>query len=299
MLEEPEALAVLFADISRSTLLYEALGDLAAQEGVANCLRLLAEIAAAHRGTLIKTIGDAVMCTFPRADLAVAAAKAMQLALVESPVIRHPGVTGPPIHIGIHLGPVLCKNEDVFGDAVNVAARLLELAKAHQILATGQTVETLDPEAQVMTRCLGSTTVKGKREEYELYEIIWEPRELTVLVRSAEASAPEEASLTLRLHDRAIELGRMRPGATMGRHRENDLVVDDIFVSRIHARIEYRKGKFFVVDMSTNGTYLLARGEESICLHRAEHSLQGEGFIGLGREVDPESPLVIRFSCEP
>jgi hypothetical protein len=51
----------------------------------------------------------------------------------------------------------------------------------------------------------------------------------------------------------------MRPGATIGRHRENDLVVDDIFVSRIHARIEYRKGRFFVVDTSTNGTYLLPR----------------------------------------
>ncbi len=299
MSEETEALAVLFADISRSTLLYEALGDLAAQQAVADCLGLLADLAAAHEGIVIKTIGDAVMCTFPRGDLAVAAAKAMQLALAESPVIEHPGVTGPPIHIGIHLGPVLCKDEDVFGDAVNVAAHLLGLAKAHQILTTEQTVQTLDTEAQVMTRLLGRTTVKGKREEYDLYEVIWEPRELTVLIRSTEASAPEESRLTLRFHDQAIELGRMRPGATMGRHRENDLVVDDIFVSRIHARIEYRKGRFFVVDMSTNGTYLLAQGEESICLHRDERSLQGQGFIGLGREVDPQSPLVIHFSCEP
>jgi adenylate cyclase len=298
MPEEFEALAVLFADISRSTLLYEALGDLAAQQAVADCLRLLADLATAHGGNPIKTIGDAVMCTFPRADLAVAAAKAMQLALAESPVIRHPGVTGPPIHIGIHLGPVLCKEGDVFGDAVNVAARLLGLAKAHQILATGQTVQALDSETQAMTRSLGLTTVKGKREEYELYEVIWEPRELTVLIRSTEAAAPEESRLTLRFHDQAIELGRMRPGATIGRHQGNDLVVDDIFVSRIHARIEYRQGKFFVVDTSTNGTYLRAQGEESICLHRDEHSLQGQGFIGLGREVDPQSPLVIHFRCE-
>lgn len=173
MPEETEPLAVLFADISRSTLLYETLGDLAAQKAVANCLRLLADLAAAHGGAVIKTIGDAVMCTFPRADLAVMAAKAMQLALAESPVIQHPRITGPPIHIGIHLGPVLRRDEDVFGDAVNVAAHLLGLAKAHQILATGQTVQVLDAEAQVMTRCLGRTTVKGKREEYDLYEVIW------------------------------------------------------------------------------------------------------------------------------
>jgi adenylate cyclase len=299
MAEETEALAVLFADISRSTVLYEALGDLVAQQAVADCLHLLADLAAAHRGAVIKTIGDAVMCTFPRAGLAVAAAKAMQLALAESPVIQHPGITGPPIHIGIHLGSVLRRDEDVFGDAVNVAAHLLELAKAHQILTTGQTVEALEPEAQAMTRGLGRTTVKGKREEYDLYEVIWEPRELTVLIRSTEAFAPEESRLTLRFHDQAIELGRMRPGATMGRHRENDLVVDDVFVSRIHARIEYRKGRFFLVDTSTNGTCLLTQGEESICLHRDERSLQGQGFIGLGREVDPQSPLVIHFRCEP
>jgi len=299
MPEETEALGVLFADISRSTVLYEVLGDVAAQQAVADCLQLLADLAAAHRGAVIKTIGDAVMCTFPGADLAVAAAKAMQLALAASPVIRHPGVTGPPIHIGVHLGPVLRMDEDVFGDAVNVAAHLVGLAKAHQILATGQTVQALDSEAQVMTRSLGRTTVKGKREEYDLYEVIWESRDLTVLVRSTEAATPEESRLTLRFHDQAIELGRMRPGATMGRHRENDLVVDDVFVSRIHARIEYRQGRFFLVDTSTNGTCLLTQGEESICLHRDERFLQGRGFISLGREVDPQSPLVIHFRCEP
>ena len=65
------------------------------------------------------------------------------------------------------------------------------------------------------------------------------------------------------------------------------------------ARIEYRKGRFFLVDTSTNGTYLLAQGEESICLHRDERFLQRRGFIGLGREVDPQSPLVIHSNCEP
>ena len=76
-------------------------------------------------------------------------------------------------------------------------------------------------------------------------------------------------------------------------------MVNDIFVSRIHPRIEYRQGRFFVVDTISNGTYLLTQGEQSICLHRDERSLQGQGFIGLGREVNPQSPLVNLFSCEP
>jgi hypothetical protein len=266
---------------------------------VADCLRLLSDLATRHEGRVIKTIGDAVMCIFPRADLAVEAAKAMQLALAESPLIEHPGLTGPPIHVGVHLGPVLCKDEDVFGDAVNMAAHLMGLAKPQQILATDETVRALRPEAQAMTRWLGTTTVKGKREEYGLHEIVWEYREVTVVVRSAASSAREESRLTLRFHGQTIELGRLRPGATMGRHRQNDVVVDDILVSRIHARIEYRKGRFLLVDMSTNGTYLITQGEGTTCLHRDERPLQGRGLIGLGREVDLESPVAIHFTCEP
>ena len=299
MSEETLSVAVLFADISRSTLLYETLGDLVAQKVVADCLRLLSDLATRHQGRVVKTIGDAVLCVFPGADLAVEAAKAMQLSLAEAPLIEHPELTGPPIHVGVHLGPVLCKDEDVFGDAVNMAAHLRDLAKPQQILTTEETVRALRPEAQAMTRSLGTTTVKGKREEYGLHEIVWEYREVTVVVRSAASPAHEESRLTLRFREETIELGRLRPGATMGRHRQNDLVVDDILVSRIHARIEYRKGRFLLVDMSTNGTYLVTQGEESTCLHRDERLLQGQGVIGLGREVDLESPVAIHFACEP
>jgi adenylate cyclase len=298
MSEETLSVAVLFADISRSTLLYETLGDLVAQKVVADCLRLLSVLAVRHEGRVIKTIGDAVLCVFPGADLAVEAAKAMQLSLAESPLIEHQELTGPPIHVGVHFGSVLCKDEDVFGDAVNMAAHLMGLAKPQQILATEETVRALKPEAQEMTRPLGTTTVKGKREEYGLYEIVWEYHEVTVVARSVKSPAPQDSRLTLRFHEQTIELGRMRPGATMGRHRQNDLIVDDVLVSRIHARIEYRKGRFVLVDMSTNGTYLTSQGEGSICLHRDERPLQGRGVIGLGRDVDLESPAAIHFTCE-
>jgi len=299
MSEESLSVAVLFADISQSTLLYKTLGDSVAQKVVGDCLRLLSDLATRHQGRVIKTIGDAVLCVFPEADLAVDAAKAMQLALAESPLIEHPQLTGPFIHVGIHLGPVLCKDEDVFGDAVNIAADLMRQANPQQILATEETVSALRPEAKGMTRPLGTTTVKGKREEYGLYEIVWAYHEVTVVVRSAATPAHQDSRLVLSFHDQTIELGRLRPGATMGRHRQNDLVVDDVLVSRIHARIEYRKGRFLLVDMSTNGTYLVTQGEGTTCLHRDERPLQGRGVIGLGREVELKSPVAIHFTCEP
>jgi predicted component of type VI protein secretion system len=85
---------------------------------------------------------------------------------------------------------------------------------------------------------------------------------------------------------------------TMGRHRDNDLVVDDTLASRVHARIEYRRGKYFLIDQSTNGTHIITEGEEGVCLRREELQLNGSGMICLGRPLDEDSPLAIHFSLE-
>ena len=86
MTRDITSLVILFADISRSTQIYEILGNVAAQRLMANCLALLSEVAEQHQGTVIKTIGDEVMCTFPDADRAFEAAKAMQQALEQMPI---------------------------------------------------------------------------------------------------------------------------------------------------------------------------------------------------------------------
>jgi pSer/pThr/pTyr-binding forkhead associated (FHA) protein len=94
-----------------------------------------------------------------------------------------------------------------------------------------------------------------------------------------------ETCLELRLADQIIEVGRNRPAITLGRQSHNDLVIDDIRVSRAHARIEYRRGKFVLIDQSTNGTYAIIQGENKIKLRRDEASLQGNGVISLGRKT--------------
>ena len=76
MSPETATLAILFADISRSTQIYETVGDKAAQELVGDCLARLSEVTVQHQGTVIKKIGDEIMCTFPTANQALAAAKA-------------------------------------------------------------------------------------------------------------------------------------------------------------------------------------------------------------------------------
>lgn len=294
MEQSPVSLAILFADISGSTRLYEVLGDVHARERTSHCLSILTEVIQRHGGTVIKTIGDEVMCTFPGADAAVQAACAMQESVAAKVV---PGETALDIRVGLHYGPALVELGDVFGDAVNVAARIVALAKARQILTTRQTVEALSPLLRAGTRYTDRAPVKGKQEEIDVYEVIWREEDLTRMEGYQIPLADSQARLQLRFREQEIEASHSRPVVTIGRDQQNDIIVLDTLASRMHARIEYRRGKFVLLDQSTNGTYVLTEEGEKAYLRREELTLRGAGVISLGRAVDADSPEAIHFSC--
>ena len=176
-MEQPTTtLAILFADISGSTRLYETLGDALARQRVADCLSVLTEAIQQCGGTVIKTIGDEVMSTFPSAEVGVRAACAMQESLAERAALSKTPLT---IRVGLHYGPALIEAGDVFGDVVNLAARIVGLAKANQILTSRQTVDSLPETMRTMTRHVDRAPLKGKQEETDIYEVIWREDELT------------------------------------------------------------------------------------------------------------------------
>ena len=107
-----------------------------------------------------------------------------------------------------------------------------------------------------------------------------------------------ETYLELTYQGQTIRLDENRPSATLGRQKHNDLVVDDKRVSRSHARIDYNRGKFILVDQSSNGTMVRIQGEKSVLLKRDEIQLLGRGVIGLGRQVKPESPKAVHFAVK-
>ena len=121
MAEEASEAAVLFADVSGSTKLYESAGNAVAHAAVESCVNLMKLKTQAAKGRVIKTIGDEVMSAFNSADDAADAAIEMQLAISELPPV---GNTTLGIRIGFNFGPVVNRDGDVFGDAVNLAARL-------------------------------------------------------------------------------------------------------------------------------------------------------------------------------
>ncbi len=106
------------------------------------------------------------------------------------------------------------------------------------------------------------------------------------------------AKTELRLGDRVIEISQTRPTVTMGRQEHNDLEIVDTRVSRSHARIEYREGKFFVIDHSTNGTFVLMKGKQGINLKNSEVELEDSGIITLGRKLPPDSPKTVHFAIK-
>ena len=164
-------LTIMFADVCGSTSLYESSGDLQAKQLIDGCVNAMSEITAKHGGTVIKTIGDEVMATFDSADSALQAAAEMSSETNRQ--FHCP--TGPvAIRIGFHTGPVLRDEGDVFGDAVNLAARIASQAKAGQILTTATTVSELSAVSRASTRAIDRTTVRGKRTQVEIHEVVWQ-----------------------------------------------------------------------------------------------------------------------------
>jgi class 3 adenylate cyclase len=302
---QQEPATVLFADISGSTRLFEKYGDVRARQIESRVLDLLAERTIAYHGVVIKTIGDEIMSRFPGATPGVQAACDMQQAMKHDSVLADLNIA---IRIGLHHGTVLVEKNDVFGDAVNVAARMVAQAKADQIITSRETVTALSPELQQMTRGLGKVWVRGKQDEMEIVEVIWyESTSLTQMSALTQMSSEEaqkalrnllNARLLLNYHGQNHEVAPSTEAFTIGRGPRNRLVVDRELVSRSHAAIEFRQGKFILADHSTNGTYLLLENGSRFFVRREEMTLHDRGIICLGQAVFEQNPDIILYECK-
>lgn len=275
-----QTLAVLFADVCDSTGIYERLGDAAAFAAMERCLEALRQKTAEQGGRVVKTIGDEIMAVFDEASAAFEAACQMQQA-VELLVPAEEAKLA--IRLGFHFGPAIVEGDDVFGDTVNTAARLAQIAKASQIITSGDVLSVLPLMQREMTRDLDAYTVRGKAGELRLFEVIWhKPEELTMRLATVTPMAAAAARLWLKSGTREFTLDASRQRFTLGRDAACDLVLEDQLASRTHARIDRRRDKFALIDHSTNGTYVTFQGEAEIALKREEVLLRGTGRVSFG-----------------
>ena len=287
---------VLFVDVCGSTKLYETLGNARAQAIIGKTLAILSQSATRHLGTIVKTIGDEVMCTFSSAREAAEAAVDMQRSVKQATTTEEMGIKSLAVRVGFHSGPVISHAEGVFGDTVNVAARVVAHAKPGQILVAKQTVRRL-PMEEGSVRFVSSTQVKGKSVPIELFEIVWDRENLT-MVKDVFETKMSNTRLTATFGTTTIEMGPSRPVLHMGRGPENEFVVPDPLASRVHARIEYRRDRFLLIDQSLNGTYLQMHGMKEVALRRDETVLEKSGIISLGRSTAEHRELCLEFSVQ-
>jgi adenylate cyclase len=289
----PAELCLLFADVAGSTRLYETVGDAEALRAVERCLSVMRRVTETYHGRVIKTIGDEVMCAFESAEYGMQAASEMQQRISELPPL---GEIRLAIRVGFHFGAVVEVEGDLFGDTVNTAARMAGLARANQIFTTQSTVEALPELLRASTRDLDALAVKGKANDVNVYEVIWqENSELTMKAPSPQNRKASVTRLKLRCHGIEIVLDGTSEPLVMGREAGCGLVVSDTHASRQHARIERQRDKFVLFDQSTNGTYLKIGTEEAVLKHEMM-PLHGAGLIGFGQSVDDAGPEALQFA---
>ncbi|MET0332763.1 MAG: adenylate/guanylate cyclase domain-containing protein [Rhizobacter sp.] len=287
---------VLFADLRGSTALYETLGNTEATTVVTRSVSLIAQIVSTSGGVVVKTLGDGLMAVFADSASAVVAADEMHESLDR--IVPPSGPRLLPVlklQVGLAHGEVVEMSGDCFGDAVNVAARLLDHAGDNETLATASVVAGLDRQSTERCRSLDKVQLRGRVEPVHVYLI--EGRRFGDTAATAYGELlPQQEPEGIRLV--WLDMNRVYAGPSLpvvlGRSPQVTYCIDDSRVSRSHARIDWHGGAFQLTDLSYNGTYVrFSNGSEIVSLRRGTCTLHGSGLIGLGASLtDPTAPCV-------
>ena len=285
--------AVMFVDIAGSTKLYHEHGDTLAQDSIARSLIRMSEIIKRNKGTVIKFIGDEILCHFPEVSAAIYTAFTLNEILSES---KDPNGIEIKIRIGLHCGPTIIDQSDIYGDTVNVAAAMRDIALAGEIITTGTVINEMSADMLAKARQIDSSRLKGRQEETAIYELRWEDEEPTAIHSVMNSNNQGETTrLQIKYRDKEYSLLKDAQPFTFGRDEKCSMTIDSKLISRNHAAIEYRKGKFVFVDNSTNGTYIQTEEGRNIFIRREEVPLWGLGNISLGRIPEEDEDNLIRY----
>lgn len=291
--------AIMFADVSGSSALYKQHGNVSAKQLIDDAIDLMRELTQRNGGIVVKTIGDEILARFDKAEDACRAASAIQ----QKCQLESLGDTGErtAVRIGMDFGHILLDGEDVFGDTVNDAACVARIARANQIVMTQGLVDALPARLRDYCQQFDRVNIKGEAISSLIYRFLWEsPAEAGQATQVMSAN-----HITQKLGLRQLELEYLEqafvitaddvPFAIGRDHHSAHLHVDSTLASRDHCHIELRRGKFVLVDHSTNGTYVEGPDQPEIYLRREELPLTGEGTIAIGRRAGQAPELTIRY----
>lgn len=291
---------VMFADVVGSTAMYENMGDSEARSRISKALNTMTSISRRHRGKLVKTLGDEIMVYFLDVDMAVMAAKTIQETMEDD---RSPETVGISIRIGMQCGGAILENDDLFGDTVNVAARVASLAQARQILYPAELAARIKSYAlSENSRLFDRIQVKGRAESLDVYMYSWEEDgEVTNMATASSFTNPAKNAqvnlIKIEYKDQSYNIDLDTSKFTFGRATDCDLTIDGELTSRLHASIIIKRGKFVFEDKSTNGSFVKLENGQEVFLRREELTMFGTGHISLGESNNLKDALSIKYVC--
>jgi class 3 adenylate cyclase len=294
---------VLFADLRGSTALFETLGNAEATSVVTHCVGALSRAVVACGGVVIKTLGDGLMAIFTTPASAVQASIQMHDVL-DAMVARgnergaSSGLRSLRLQVGLARGEVVEMAGDCFGDAVNVAARLLDHAGDNETLVTVEVLQTLPLDMRSRFRSLDRLVLRGRVEPVHVHVLGGRRGNEAQAVTQFGGDitlAVEPDGVSLGWLDLQRQFGAQQMPVVLGRSPQATFCVDDSRVSRSHARIDWHSGSFQLTDLSYNGTYVRFNDGEIVSLRRGSCTLHGVGMVGLGGSPSDPTSACVRF----
>jgi adenylate cyclase len=292
--------SVLFADLRGSTALYEALGNAEATSVVTHTIGQMGLAVDAVGGRIVKTLGDGLMAVFEAPTAALDAAERMHETLSQLVALGRqrgasPGLKALRLQVAISYGEVVEMGSDCFGDAVNVAARLIDHAGDNETLVTAEFRDTLAAVWRARFRSLDLINLRGRLEPVHVHVLEApagaDPGATAFGDAGFIASEPDGIRLQWLDLDRMFDTGQLP--IVLGRSAQAAFCITDNRVSRSHARIDWHAGSFTFTDLSFNGSFVRFGSGEVLPLKRSACTLHGSGVIGLGSSpTDPDAPLV-------
>jgi hypothetical protein len=198
--------------------------------------------------------------------------------------------------VALACGEVVEMGGDCFGDAVNVAARLLDHAGDGEILVTQRIFDALPPSEQPRFRHLDSIVLRGRVEPVAVHVLGGRRSHdsaATAFAEAPPADDPDGVRLSWAHLERLFDSPAMP--IVLGRSVQAAFCVQDSRVSRSHARVDWHGGSFQLTDLSSNGTYVRFADGETVSLRRGSCTLHGHGRIGLGGSPAEPTSAVVRF----
>lgn len=297
-------LAILYADVSGSTRIYEKYGDVVARSTIKVCLEILTDVTDQHDGHVVKTIGDEVMCAFANPVKAALAAADMHEALQLASQQGRFSIGEIHVKIGWHYGEINHRGHEIIGEAPVTAQQVIRLAKADEILTSEQSLQELPDEIRSRAHFVNSVEAEAYAGKLNVYAVSWEEDEevKAQITRFKESDVTTQDAtvsqiLLLEYQGKTVRMDADHTHCRIGRGQDNDLPVSGKFTSRLHAEILFRLGSYYLHDMSTNGTVVVMDDGQSFRVHREELLLSHQGTICFGGlpEVDPAASA--HFKC--